>query len=257
MQVLANARIVVWEGGSLWVVDAASSASSKPERTDAHTHHAIQVTLGLGGRFKLGTGGVELRGDAVAVAADTVHWFEAEGLVAILFIEPESRLGRAVAKRVFDGKLSATVSAEVVGEFVHQAVDAYRAGLRDDATLIRLGRNVVARMAGDARGDPPDLRVRKMIAQANAQLDRRVSLADVVPTNGLSAGRLSHLFVEQTGLQFRTYLLWLRLTRAVMGVAAGVSLTQAAHEAGFADSAHFSRTFRRMFGVAPANLRMT
>lgn len=37
----------------------------------------------------------------------------------------------------------------------------------------------------------------------------------------------------------------------------GSSLTEAAHAAGFADSAHFSRTFRRMFGVAPASLRMT
>jgi len=36
---------------------------------------------------------------------------------------------------------------------------------------------------------------------------------------GLSARRLSHQFVEQTGLPFRTYLLRLRLTRAVTGVA--------------------------------------
>ena len=38
-------------------------------------------------------------------------------------------------------------------------------------------------------------------------------------------------------------------------VAGGASLTAAAHEAGFADSAHFSRTFRRMFGVAAAALK--
>jgi AraC-like DNA-binding protein len=38
--------------------------------------------------------------------------------------------------------------------------------------------------------------------------------------------------------------------------AAGGSLTDAAHEAGFADSAHLSRTFRRMFGVAPSSLHI-
>jgi AraC family transcriptional regulator len=257
MQVLADAHIVVWEGGSLWVVDAVPGGPARPERTDTHAHHAIQVTVGLGGRFRLEAGGAQLGGDAIAVAADVPHNFAAEGLVAILFVEPESRLGRAVAKDLLGGLPLAVVPPDVVGAFSRHAAEAYRAGARDDTVLIQLGRDLVARMAGDTRGDSPDLRVRRMIAQANAQLDGRVSLADVLPTAGLSAGRLSHLFVEQTGLPFRTYLLWLRLTRAVACVAAGASLTQAAHEAGFADSAHFSRTFRRMFGVAPASLRMT
>lgn len=34
----------------------------------------------------------------------------------------------------------------------------------------------------------------------------------------------------------------------------GAGLTEAAHRAGFADSAHLSRTFRAMFGVAPSLL---
>jgi AraC-like DNA-binding protein len=34
----------------------------------------------------------------------------------------------------------------------------------------------------------------------------------------------------------------------------GRSRTEAAHETGFADSAHLSRTFRQMFGISPAML---
>jgi len=56
----------------------------------------------------------------------------------------------------------------------------------------------------------------------------------------LSPGRTRHLFVQQTGLSFRTYLLWLRLDRAVALFAEGASLTAAANAAGFADSATFS-----------------
>jgi AraC-like DNA-binding protein len=35
---------------------------------------------------------------------------------------------------------------------------------------------------------------------------------------------------------------------------AGSSWTEAAQQAGFADSAHLSRTCRRMFGIAPSML---
>jgi AraC family transcriptional regulator len=99
--------------------------------------------------------------------------------------------------------------------------------------------------------------VRKMSAWASARLDKPLSLEDAAAHVGLSTGRARHLFVESTGLPFRTFLLWLRLSKAVELFAAGASLTDAAHGAGFSDSAHLSRTFRRMFGITADSLRMT
>ena len=34
----------------------------------------------------------------------------------------------------------------------------------------------------------------------------------------------------------------------------GVSVTEAAHSAGFSDAAHMTRTFRRMLGTSPSEL---
>ncbi len=88
------------------------------------------------------------------------------------------------------------------------------------------------------------------------QFDASRSLSDVATFMGLSPGRARHLFVEQTGLPFRAYLLWLGLTKAVQVYAEGGSLTEAAHAAGFSDSAHLSRTFRRIFGISADSLRL-
>ncbi len=244
MELLAHTRIVSWEGASLWVIDATKVVGDEPRRTDFHAHHAIQVTFELGGWFKLDTTDQSVRSACVAVAADTPHVFEAEGLIAMIFIEPESRFGRAVARDLFaQGNLAAVPRDRL--EHLCAGIRAnYRAPTRDDDTLVALGRNFLASLAA-GRAQEPDARV------------RRVSLEDAVAVAGISASRLRHLFVEQTGLPFKTYLLWLRLTRAVERIAAGVSITQAAHDAGFSDSAHLSRTFRRMFGVAPAALRMS
>jgi AraC-like DNA-binding protein len=256
MELLAQTRIVSWEGASLWVIDATEVVGDEPRRTDFHAHHAIQVTFGLGGWFKLDTADLSVRGEAVAVAADTPHVFEAEGLIAMIFIEPESRFGRAVARDLFaDAKLAA-VPRDRLEHLCARIRDNFRAATRDDETLVTLGRDLLASLAA-GRTQEPDVRVRRVIAWAASQLDGRVSLEDAVSVAGISASRLRHLFVEQTGLPFKTYLLWLRLTRAVDRIAAGVSLTQAAHDAGFSDSAHLSRTFRRMFGVAPAALKMS
>jgi AraC-like DNA-binding protein len=80
------------------------------------------------------------------------------------------------------------------------------------------------------------------------------SLASASQGIFVSPSRLRHLFVEQTGLAFRTYTLWLRLMRAMQIYSQGNSLTEAAHLAGFADSAHFSRIFRRTFGLPATTL---
>lgn len=252
MEVLASTRIVLWEGGSLWRVDATPAASRTTQATDSHAHHALQIVVGLGGRFRLSTGDAVVADQPVAVEADRQHWFEAEGAFALLFIEPESRIGRAVTQRLaFEGGL-ALIDPALVEAFVGAA-----RGVDDLDALVSAGKDLSLVLAGDVRAGVLDYRVRRVVAWAQSNMGRPIGLAEAAPVAELSAGRLRHLFVEQTGLPFKTYLLWLRLGRALAAAVSGASLTQAAHEAGFADSPHFSRTFRRMFGVAPASLRMT
>jgi AraC family transcriptional regulator len=100
----------------------------------------------------------------------------------------------------------------------------------------------------------PDPRIQRVIDHAVAHLEP--SLGDAAAAAGvhLSPSRLRHLFVEQTGLAYKTYLLWLRMVRALDVYSTGASLTEAAHAAGSADSAHFSRIFKRSFGLPATTL---
>ena len=254
MRIVSSGRIVLWEGGSLWLFDTRPAAERDRQRTDYHAHHAIQVTVSLGGTFALETRSARISGAGAAVAADAEHVFEAEGPVALLFIEPESRAGRALSRALFAEGQLVPLDAAQFADLPGRIVGIWRAPARDDAALIGAGRDLIARIAGGLGTEPLDWRIRKAITWAATQLDEQVRLADAAQVVGLSPGRFSHLFAEHTGLPFRTYLLWLRLTRAVERFAAGDRLTDAAHGAGFADSAHFSRTFHRMFGVPAAAL---
>jgi AraC-like DNA-binding protein len=252
MATIASGQIAMWEGGSLWLFDVPQQ-SEAPERNAMHAHHALQLTFSLGGAFKLHLADRIVLGPAALVAADSAHSFEASGAVGLLFAEPESRTGRALAAKFLGGEPAASIPLEALGDAPAQITAAFR-GDADKEKLAALGQALSLDLSKVERASEPDTRVRRMIHWANGQLDQPVSIAQAAKQVGLSSGRASHLFVEQTGLAFRTYLLWLRLIRAVDSYSAGASLTDAAHEAGFSDSAHFSRTFRRMFGLPAASL---
>jgi AraC-like DNA-binding protein len=56
------------------------------------------------------------------------------------------------------------------------------------------------------------------------------------------------------GLPFRRYILWRKLTRAMVAIGSEGTIATAAHAADFADAAHLTRTFYQMFGMAPSAL---
>jgi AraC-like DNA-binding protein len=91
----------------------------------------------------------------------------------------------------------------------------------------------------DAIRDADDLRM---------PLDKAAGVACLSPT------RFAHLFKDQVGLPFSRYMLWRKLTRAMVAVASERTIAAAAHAADFADAAHLTRTCYQMVGMAPSAL---
>jgi AraC family transcriptional regulator len=253
MKKIASGQIAFWEGGSLWVFDVPVAADA-PSRNAMHAHHAFQLTFSLGGTFSLHLDDRVLAGPGALVAPDTP--FEASGLVGLLFVEPESHAGRSLVQ-LTDGRPAATMGAEQLRDAPTLIKRAFEHPTDRRNALREAGMQICRGIAGHVRGTDLDRRVRLMIKWANENLDGTLGVQEAASDIGLSSSRASHLFVEQTGLPFRTYVLWLRLIRAVDAYTGGRSLTEAAHEAGFADSAHLSRTFKRMFGLPAASLEVS
>lgn len=55
-------------------------------------------------------------------------------------------------------------------------------------------------------------------------------------------------------MAFRRYRLWRRMWVVIEQVAAGETLTTAAHAAGFSSSSHLSTSSKKMFGISPSTL---
>jgi AraC family transcriptional regulator len=101
-------------------------------------------------------------------------------------------------------------------------------------------------------GAVSDERIVRAIAYIRGHLDAPLTLETVAAEAYLSPSRFRHLFVEQTGMALRPYILWRRFLRVWELVTTGESLSAAAHRAGFSDAAHLTRTSRRMFGFPPS-----
>lgn len=252
MKPLGHGRIVLWEGASLWAFDVPRMPSFQ-HSTKAHAHHALQLTFSAGGRFSFGIGQETVSGPAVLIAPDVSHVYSAEGRNIILFVEPESTHGTALL-RDLAGRSHMVVDLEGYADIVAGLSGIWDAPRPDNSELITMGQGLIERLAASSSSTPNvDPRLAKVLDKLLADPELRISARDAAGIACLSESRFSHLFVEQVGLPFRTYLLWLRLSVAVDRMVGGGSLTSAAHDAGFADSAHFSRTFVRMFGV-PASV---
>lgn len=250
---LSTPRWYLWEGGFL-VPGRAQGV------VPAHSHHAIQVVIALDGTIASCAGNAAPASDAgwqesrgIIVRPDAEHSFDCNGAFGVmLFVDPESREGAWLATslrhditHVADARLAALVGElaplagqpeEVadIGALVRRTVDGLRPGLGPARRL--------------------DARVTKVLGTIATSDDLRISLDAAADVACLSPTRFAHLFKDQVGLPFSRYMLWRKLTRAMVAIASEGTIGAAAHAADFADAAHLTRTFYQMFGLAPSAL---
>lgn len=247
----STGRIYFWQGGSLWIGRGRG-------RTEWHQHHAHQLAVAPEGAFRFRT---EEEGkwesfEGALVPSHCAHQFELDGLsIAHLFVEPESRAGRALTDR-FGATAVSPLPAEASRASARTLFQVFESTPAREQ-MVDAAARVVAQLCG-ATTEPDkalDPRLARALAYIRANIRSPIALGDVAAAVALSESRFRHLFVAQTGCSFRAYLLWLRVNLAIEAVMAGASWTEAAHEAGFADSAHLTRTHKRVFGIEPSAVR--
>ena len=252
MKLAGSGRILFWNGGSLWIGHSGAA-------TDIHSHHAVQISLSFsnaGLRLCRTDANWQSYGAAI-IAAHQAHAFDGGGeLVANVFVDPESRHGQVLHQRALEHGISPIVEGEIDNE-VTALLQSYR-NSADAQTLIAVTRRLISQLAVKEKDAQITLdpRIERAIQRIRGKIGESISLADIAESAHLSPDRFRHLLLEQTGIRFRPYLLWLRLELALAAYAANRSLTEAAQAGGFADSAHFTRTFKSMFGIVPSSIHI-
>ena len=243
-------RVLLWSGGSLWIGRDAG-------RGQAHAHHAIQISLALSGHLRLRSDetGEWSKYTGAIVLPHRRHQFDGCGeSVANIFVEPETPQGRSLLERYGQAPIT-NIPSEMIEMLVAPLRTRFAAKAQNDGLIAASQRAVALLGGGEHASLSVDPRITRAIEYVRSRLSAPVTLTDAADVAHLSPSRFRHLFVAQTGISFRAYVLWARVESAVGACMEGrSSWTEAALNCGFADSAHLSRTCRRMFGIAPTML---
>ena len=150
----------------------------------------------------------------------------------------------------------------IVGALTNEAGDGTPSGLAFVDTLTTaLGLQLV-QQAGTSKPVPPRIRGglapavrRRVLELMDAHPDAHLTIDALARVAGLSPAHFARAFKESIGRAPHQHLLALRLERARrMLEVPDAALSDVALRAGFADQAHFTRFFKRHYGLTPGML---
>tara|TARA_R110001599_G_scaffold215038_1_gene413177 strand:+ start:20 stop:835 length:816 start_codon:yes stop_codon:yes gene_type:complete len=241
---------VAWTGGCAFI--GGGNGALAP-----HAHYAIQLVIGApqGLRVQFGHRGPWHACASALIPSRAVHSIDVTDCrwVAVIFIEPETPQGKILSSRLASGP--ELLDGDALAVATSRLYRAWNTEKNPDAVKA-MCQAVVREISQTAQREPSDPRVLAAVEFIRQRVNQPVTLAEVARAAHLSPSRFRHLFVEETGMPLRTYVLWRRLFHVWVLLMQGETLSMAAHAAGFADSAHLSRTSRAMFGTPPSALQM-
>lgn len=218
----ASAMNAQWQG-RLWLARDYCLLDGHSGDTRLHAHYAHQLLLARSGELQVFSDGQLKQNQRLLLPSMHEHAFiEAGQPILALYLEPFSFRLEQLQHWLHDAPAEPQALIEQLQHWPKPALD---------------------------------VRVEQALQEIDQLLQEKIDASELAARVRLSLSQLERLFGDQVGLSVRRLVLWRRLRLALALVLAGSNLTEAAHAANFADSAHFSRTVRSMFGIQAQALR--
>ena len=245
MTLISDAALLyLWDRRTLYLGPLAESLEV--------TQAAATLVLGLDQDFVLEAGS-ELLGcrSALLPAGSSVRLRVPQTRLAVCYLDPFGADFRKLLGRMSALRAGVYVQLEQQGLWSARLLEL----LHSEAAPVQayaLLDELIGADAADAPARKVDPRILSVVELIKRDIADNLSAQYLAAQVGLSEPRLSQLFTATLAVPIRRYRQWHRLFVTAAGVTRGLSLTTAALEAGFADSAHFSHTFHSILGMKPS-----
>ena len=210
-----------------------------------HSHMAAHIILSMNGSMKVQCAGAEYLCHGILVPSGISHALDTQGNAVLVFLYDCTT---EVAKQIREVTcIPEKICKEIVQLYadMESVSDSYYGF--EKTVLPRLG------ITGAAT-NVTDERIQTAMKFIRAKSTEKVTCQDVADAVHLSQSRFSHLFREQVGMTYATYLIYQRILCVYTQMLQGKTITEAALEAGFSSSAHFADVNRRVFGISASTI---
>jgi len=202
-----------------------------------HSHYALELAFAKSGFLNISTGDQDFKNiQAAIISPNTSHAFDcSQGESYIYFIDPTTTAGEHLIKLY-------NLENRPIVVFDENEISEYRNG--SQFSLPGFDKT------DEKKKSEYTNKCIKLIQDRIAEEDW--SIEQLASQVFVSESRLAHIFKQDMNISIRQYILWKKIEMAAIKSRTGCSLTQSAHHAGFTDSSHFIKTFKKMFGVRPS-----
>lgn len=229
----------VWNSNMLFI--------GKAIDTSAHKHHNIQISIGLSNSFNLKIDDAWKEYGAIIIDKDQLHQFDGrDEWQLFILMDAETMQSRQIRRELLAQKKvhEFSVNRDEIITWLNRLI--YEKDISVKEVFDKIIRCIIP---VENKLSPLEPRVQNVINSIHQLPEKNISVSYLASIAYLSESRFMHIFKEQVGIPIRSYLLWFWMIKAIKHIMSGATFTDAAHQTGFTDSAHFCHVFKRMFGM--------
>ncbi|WCL51425.1 AraC family transcriptional regulator [Leptospira sp. GIMC2001] len=221
-------------------------------QTDFHEHYAATLAISLDRNILIETKEGEEEYRAALLTPNTYHRTVSPGVTMLaLLIDPETYEYKEISDIAEKGKIKKLDIAQFELH-IPKIWDMFN-GILKEEEVWNLHLDLLQSVRPFQKFEiTADDRIERIAHKIRTEIPDSIRMTEIGKDFAVSEDRLIRLFKEKKGIPLRRYLLWVRILEAAKLLKDGMNLTEAAHAAGFSDSAHFTRTFKENFGFVPS-----
>lgn len=216
--------------------------------TAAHRHPFLHLFWSDAG-CRIDMDHQNLHGNILMTSPDVQHAVPTgSGIRFFLLIDPTSHLAEGIQKRYLNERTCCGIQQPL-----NTSVD-HLSSLSDDLVIQHVEGVLTQLGLSSEPGSIADERIEQVIEHIISGEWLDCSVREIAAKVYLSESRLTHLFKESAGISLKSYLVIRKLEQAYRFITSGGKMTRAAHESGFASSAHLAYTCKKLTGISVSDV---